>query len=208
MKRAKSITDILTQKFKTVAFTGDWLKAIGEPALSGAWIIWGDSTNGKTRFALILAKYISQFAKVAYNSLEEGISPSFRKALVESDMADVDNFIVLDGEDTNELRTRLSKQRSPQVIINDSIQYLGINYTEYKQLRKDFPNKLFIFISHADGKYPEGRVAKKVRYDAFVKIRIEGYMAFPQSRFGGGEAYTIWEQGAADYWNKVKKEEK
>ncbi len=206
MKRANSVSDILIKKFKLEQFTGEWEKAIGSPELAGSWIIWGDSTNGKTRFALQLAKYLSEFAKVAYNSLEEGISPSFKTALIESSMSDIDNFIVLDGEDVSEIRIRLKKQRSPHIVIIDSVQYWGINYTEYKDLRKDFPKKLFVFISHAEGKLPEGRIAKKIRYDAFVKIRIEGYMAFTQSRFGGGNSYTIWEQGAADYWSKPNKE--
>ena len=66
-------------------------------------------------------------------------------------------------------------------------------------------NKLFIFISHADGKNPEGSLAKFVKYDADVKIRVEGYRAMCLSRLGGDkEPYTIWEQGAAQFDLKIK----
>jgi hypothetical protein len=55
-------------------------------------------------------------------------------------------------------------------------------------------------VSHAEGKEPKGNVAKSVRYDAFVKIWVEGYKAFPQSRFGGGNEFVIWPAGAQKYW--------
>ena len=76
----------------------------------------------------------------------------------------------------------------------------GMSYKEYQDLRDSFPNKLFVFISHADGRNPKGDVGKSVRYDANVKIYVEGYKAFPQSRYGGGKAFTIWQEGAERYW--------
>lgn len=201
MKRGISVTELTKKKFKQMGFAGKWKAAIGDPGLTGVWIVWGNSGNGKTRFALQLAKYIAQFAKVAYNSLEEGISKSFQKAVIETQIADVSgSFILLDRESLDDLKLRLAKRRSPSVIFIDSFQYTGLNKQQYIQLKSEFPNKLFIFISHAEGKHPEGRPAKFVRYDADVKIRIEGYKAFCTSRFGGGEPYTIWEQGANDYW--------
>jgi hypothetical protein len=71
-----------------------------------------------------------------------------------------------------------------------------MNYSDYKKLRDNFRGKLFILVSHAEGKLPEGRVAKNIRFDAMVKIWVEGYMAWPVSRYGGGEPYIIWEEGA------------
>jgi hypothetical protein len=75
-----------------------------------------------------------------------------------------------------------------------------MTYNDYKTLRSLFPQKLFILISHAEGKNPAGRVAKSIKYDAFVKIWVEGYRAFAVSRYGGGEPYTIWDEGADEYW--------
>lgn len=70
----------------------------------------------------------------------------------------------------------------------------------YIALKKEFPNKLFIYISHADGKEPDGKLAKQIRYDSNVKIYVDGYIASCNSRYGGGEPYTIWEEGAARVW--------
>ncbi|MGL5912561.1 MAG: ATP-dependent serine protease, partial [Bacteroidales bacterium] len=56
--RAKSVSDILRYKPKALAFDGEWLASFGTPELSGCWLIWGGSGNGKTRFVLQLCKYL------------------------------------------------------------------------------------------------------------------------------------------------------
>ena len=200
MKRALTITDIRSYKATTYRLEGELGDALGEVELTGSWIVWGGSANGKTRFALQLAKALAKHVRVAYDSLEEGLSLSMRHAIEAVGFSDVKrNFVLLDGESIDDLKERLRKQRSPKVVIIDSLQYTGLTYNEYKRLRDEFRQKLFIFISHADGHNPKGAVADSVKYDAFVKIFVEGYRAYPQSRFGGGEPYTVWPEGAAKY---------
>lgn len=201
-KRALSVSDIHKFRPNTLNFEGEWNESIGCPELTGAWIVWGNSSNGKTRYALQMAKYLAGFCRVAYNTLEEGLSKSIQDAIIDVGMDDVSrSFILLDKEPVADLIIRLRRKQSPDVVIIDSLQYTGINYAEYRLLRDEFREKLFIFISHADGNEPKGNVGKSIKYDAFVKIRIEGYKAFPQSRFGGGKEYVIWQKGAQDYWS-------
>lgn len=203
MKRALTINDIFNYRARTLPFADKWLAAIGEPELTGSWIIWGCSSNGKTRFALQLAQYMARYCRVAYDSLEEGLSLSLRTAIETVGFADVKrNFCLLDKESIPDLMQRLKRQRSPQVVIIDSLQYTGLSYQDYKMLRDTFRHKLFIFISHGEGREPKGNVAKSVKYDAFVKIYVEGFKAFSQSRFGGGAEYVIWDSGARTYWGK------
>lgn len=202
-RRALTIRQIRDYKPSILPFTGEWLEAVGTPELTGSWIVWGGSANGKTRFALQLAKYLCKFGKVAYDSLEEGLSLSMQQAIADVGMSDCKrNFILLDKESIADLVERLKKQRSPKVVIIDSLQYTGMTYADYKALRDTFRNKLFVFVSHADGKEPRGNVGKSVKYDAFVKIYVEGYKAIPQSRFGGGREYVIWKEGAKQYWGR------
>lgn len=199
--RAYSTRDILNTKFKSLDFEGEWLASVGQPEPKGSWIIWGNSTNGKTRFALQLAKYLAQFGKVVYNSLEEGKSLSMQEAIKDINMLEVGaKFNLLDMEDMQDLKARLKRDRKIKFIVIDSLQYSGLTYSEYKRLRDEFGNKMFVFVSHADGKEPAGATAKSIRYDAFVKIWVEGFKAFPQSRYGGGEPYVIWEDGASKYF--------
>lgn len=149
-----------------------------------------------------LAKYLCRFAKVAYDSLEESTSLSLKNSLVRHRMEEVNKrFIILDREPMEELSERLLKRRSPDVVIIDSFQYSGLTYASYKDLKEKHPNKLLIFVSHAEGMNPEGRAAKKVAYDADVKIFIRGFRAMCKGRFitEPGNQYTIWEEGAAKY---------
>ena len=96
-----------------------------------------------------------------------------------------------------DIRRELRKQRSPKVVVIDSLQYLGVNYKGYKAMKEEFPNKLFILVSHANEKnQPKGSTAEQVRYDAMVKIQVSQFRAKANSRYGGGEVLTIWEEGA------------
>jgi 2-phosphoglycerate kinase len=203
MKNAISIDAILKKKFKDIDFTGDWLNSFGDPERSGVWIMWGHSGNGKTSFAMQLAKELTNYGKVAYASMEEKTRKTMQKAIIRHNMKEVKKDFILLEDNIEELKERLRKQKSPHIIFIDSYQYTGLTKREYIALKEEFANKLFIFISHAEGKHPEGRAAKFVRYDADIKIRIEGYKAFPVSRFGGGEPFTIWEQGANEYWGEI-----
>lgn len=201
MAKAYSTHRLLQMKFKELDFAGDWLALIGKPEIKGSWFIWGGSTNGKTRFALQLTKQLAKFGKVVYNSLEEGASKTIRTALVSVNMLEVGaNFNLLDMEPIDELKERLRRDKKIKFVIIDSLQYSGLSYNDYKELRDKFSKKLFVFVSHAEGKEPSGTTAKSIRYDAFVKIWVEGYKAFAQSRYGGGEPYIIWEQGSKKYW--------
>jgi len=201
IKRALTVSDLKAYRATTIDFEGQFLESIGRPELTGSWIIWGNPANGKTRFALQLARYLAGFCRVGYDSLEEGLSLSMKEAVIQSGMNDVQrNFLLLDKEPVADLAARLRRRKSPDVIIVDSLQYTGLTYADYRRLRDEFRHKLFIFVSHAEGREPKGNVAKSVRYDAFVKILVEGYKAFPQSRYGGGSEYVIWEKGAKQYW--------
>ncbi len=201
-QRAVSVSQLYKARFKGLDFDGAFFDSFGRPELTGSWLVWGNSGNGKTRFALQLAKYLCQFGRVAYNSLEEGNSMSLQQAVMDVDFSPVSRrMIFLDKEPIEEMIARLKKRKSPDVMIIDSVQYTGLKYADYVELMSMFRRKLFILISHADGKLPEGRVAKSIRYDANVKVWIEGYMAFPMSRYGGGRPFTIWQEGAAQFFN-------
>lgn len=210
MSRAISNKNVLAAQFETVDFDGPFLASFGRPELRGAWIIWGGSGSGKTTFTLMLCKYLAGFRRVAYNSLEQGLSLSLQKAWERVEMAEAgSNIILLNKEELPELRERLRKRKSPEIIVIDSVQYLTKFYQQqFKELKAEFPNKLFIFISQADkaDKDPAGTVAKHIRYDADIKIRVEGYKAFVTTRYEdqdkgeGGADFIIWQQGANDYW--------
>lgn len=208
MGRAISNKNVLTAKFEVAEFDGAFLASFGKPELRGAWIIYGGSGSGKTSFVMQVCKYLTRFRRVAYDSLEQGLSLSLQKAWERVGMEEVGNrIILLNKESLKDLRLRLAKRQSPDVVVVDSVHYwLGLKMSDYINLRNDFPDKLFIFVSHEKGGQPDGKLAQKIRYDSDIKIRVEGYKAFVTTRYEvaergeGGADFIIWEQGAQDYW--------
>ena len=208
MGRAISNKNVLTAKFEVPEFDGAFLASFGKPELRGAWIIYGGSGSGKTSFVMQVCKYLTRFRRVAYDSLEQGLSLSLQKAWERVGMEEVGNrIILLNKESLKDLRLRLAKKQSPDVVVVDSVHYwLGLKMSDYINLRNDFPDKLFIFVSHEKGGQPDGKLAQKIRYDSDIKIRVEGYKAFVTTRYEvaergeGGADFIIWEQGAQDYW--------
>jgi hypothetical protein len=206
MARAYSNSNIRSARFKVADFGGAWRDSIGMPVLRGTWLIYGGSGSGKTSFCLQLAKYLSQFGRVLYNSLEQGLSPTMQSAWLAGGMESAGRRVkLLDRESYSDLFERLAKRQSPEVVIIDSINYLrGLRLSDYQLLSQRYRKKLFIIVAHEKGGEPKGALAQAIRYDADVKIRVEGYRAMVTSRYAtaevGGQDYIIWDKGAEGYW--------
>lgn len=208
MGRAISNKNVLMARFEVAEFDGRFLASFGKPELRGAWLIYGGSGCGKTTFVMQLCKYLTRFRRVAYNSLEQGLSLSLQKTWLRVGMEEAGNrIILLDKEQMKDLRNRLVRKHSPDVVVIDSVQYLRRFYAEqYQSLRDEFPDKLFIFVSHESNGNPKGAIAQSIRYDADIKVRVEGYKAFVTTRYEvselgeGGADFVIWEEGASKYW--------
>ena len=200
--RAYSINQVLQMRKKTFPFTGEWHAAFGEPERVGVWFIWGNSGNGKSSFVMQLCKELCKYAKVGYNSLEEGTALTLKNSLERFNMHEVSRrMAIIDCEPIERMSERLTKKKSPDIMVIDSFQYSQLNYRTYLDLKQKHRNKLLIFISHADGKQPSGRSAKSVMYDATLKIWVEGYVAYSKGRFIGDTGkYMIWDKGAYMYW--------
>lgn len=200
-----SFSDIEKMKFNILDFVGGWKDTIGCPEVAGSWIIWGKSGNGKTRFVLELAKYLASFQKVYYNTLEEGLKETWRKAMDEVNIKAVGNRFGFHKEKLHQMRARLDKPRSPNIIIIDSLQHFRIKESDYYSLIEDYPKKLFIFISHAQGAEPKGELADEIRYNSDVKIRVHQFVAAPveNTRYGGNKPYIIWEEGMRNAQTKL-----
>lgn len=199
MKRAISVRDILYKKYETFPFEKKWKDAFDTPESSGVWFIWGNSGNGKTSFVMQLCKELCKYDRVAFNSLEEGTCLTVQNNLKRFGMAEVSRRLSFIKEDIPALKERLRRHKSFNIVVVDSIQYTQMTYKDYIRLKEEFPDKLFIFLSHARGKNPKGDTATSVMYDADLKIWVEGYVAYSKGRYRGETGqYTIWEAGARE----------
>jgi DNA transposition AAA+ family ATPase len=141
------------------------------------------------------------------NGLEQRASKTMQDTIREYNMQQCPRgrFQLIPGESVARLSERLLKPKAPDVVVIDSYQYTQMNYREYIAFKERHPDKMIIFVSHADGTQPDGRAAKKVKYDAELKIRVEGFRAFSQGRTIGPRGYyTVYEEGANKYWGENK----
>lgn len=211
MAKSLSTAQVLGIRSRTIVLSGEWGECVGEMARHGVVFVWGNSGNGKTTAVMQLCRELVTGCgmKGLYVSLEEGFSVSMQNTLRRLSMLECrSRFQILDSIDLDALVERLSKPRSAEFVVIDSIQYMQLTYKQYIALKERFRAKLFILVSHADGKQPEGRAARAIRYDAGLKIWVEGYKAFSKGRFIGPKAEAVvWRQGAEEYWGAKKKQE-
>jgi hypothetical protein len=201
LKRGWSVANVYDARFRGLPFDGQWFDAIGTPELGHSWAIVGNSGSGKTTFNMMLAKYISQFEDVVYNSLEEGLSLSIPSVYNRVGI-DKGSNILLVSEPMKEFAQRLKRHKSANVAFIDSILYTRMRWSDYRAFCDAFPKKILIWVGHEKANKPKGALAEDIWYDSFVKIRTEGYRAFISSRFAlnpKGEI-DIWPEGAQNYW--------
>ena len=194
---------------RTLDVAESWRGCLGETITRhGIVFIWGNSGNGKSSAVMAFAKMLASEGKTLYVSKEEGYSLSFQNTLRRFNMQECGTaFQVIDNESIEGLVERISRPKSPEFIIIDSVQAMGIGSKQFKQLREQFRNKLLVLVSQADGKRPAGRAAVNMMYDADLKLWVEGHTVFSKGRFmGETKEFVTWEEGAQRYWEGRKKE--
>jgi hypothetical protein len=192
--------EILRRQYKTLQWSDKWAAAFGNPEPRGVWFVWGNTGNGKSSFLMQLVRELALFGKVFYNSLEEGTGLTMRNQLLRSGISDVSRNVLIGNESVEEIDHRLTVRKSPRFIFIDSFQYFGANFIQFKKLTEKHPDKLFIVVSHAEGKLPTGRPANAVRFYADLKIWVEGFKAISNGRYNPGGEYVIWAEGAEKYY--------
>lgn len=178
---------------------------LGRPLRAGVWFAWGNSGNGKTEFIMRLLRLFAAEEKTLYLSLEEGIGNIHLKEALQRNGLSTSKKLLIAFDSIEELTARLRKDRSPRVILIDTVQYWGITYDEYRALVNEFKTRLFVFMSHVDagGRVPDGSTAQRIKRDSDMRLWIEGYKAFNRGRtWGRTNEYIIWSQGADTYWGK------
>ena len=173
-------------------------RVLGGGVVKGSLVlVGGDPGIGKSTLLLQVCRNLSgQNLSVLYVSGEESLQQIKLRAERIGTFSDHLELLCETSLDT--IRTVIERNK-PQIVVIDSIQYTQMNYRDYILLKEAFPDKLFIFISHARGKNPKGDAATSVMYDADLKIYIEGYVAFSKGRYIGDTGrYVIWEEGARE----------
>ena len=208
MGKTLTAGQVLGIRHDTLELTGEWGNCIGTMPRSCTVFLWGQSGGGKSTAALSLCKELARHGRVLYVPLEDGYSLALQNSIRRLDIAECGTgFQILDRTTLEELDERLLKRRAPEFIAIDSFQYMGISYRQYSEFLSRHRNRTFIIVSHADGRQPAGRAAKRVMYDADLKIYVEGHVAFSKGRFFGptGKA-VLWREKAERHWGTERLE--
>lgn len=197
--KAIGISQFMEKNFETYEFDGRWLEVMGEPERNFSMLIFGHPKNGKTEFCIQLAKYISRFARVYYNSVEQGISKTLQDALKRNAMHEVAGRVVFgDKESYEEMIERLKQRNSPQIVIVDSRDYANLTARQWFHLVETFPRKSFILVCWESAGKPASAYAKTICYKVDIIAHVRDFKAHIRSRFGSSrEPFVIWDKKPA-----------
>jgi flagellar motor switch/type III secretory pathway protein FliN len=132
--------EMANRKLDLLNFTSFWQSLFGTPAKNFTMMFHGEPHNGKTILLLKLAQYLAEnFGSVLYVSSEEYASTTMTDK--------VNDFL-------NPFPKRLHFVESLQdvdlsqyeFVILDSVNDLGLNINQYKEIRKENPDIAFILI--------------------------------------------------------------
>ncbi len=158
--------------FHNYEFNGSGFEeAIGNPEKDFKMIIYGESGNGKSTYAIEFANYLAvNHGKVLYNSSEEGIGLTLKRKLQKYDS---ENFNVSDCKDFKSLKKIVSKSEF-QFIVIDSVNDMNISPKDLKELYSLNPDKAFILILQATkgGQY---KGSTEIAHDCDIIIKVEQY---------------------------------
>ena len=189
---------------KPIQFFNEILRAvIGAATIMGCWIIYGSEKNGKTWFALWIAKQLSMFERVHYISAEEGTEDSFKIAVERAGITTDDNILWDDYLSIDEIIEKFKKQRSANIIVIDNLTMYAdeLKPSEIKKrLLAELPNKLIIFVAHEERKQPFPAIARHAKKMASVIFHVQGLKTFVTSRFSTGGEVIINEEKSTIFW--------
>lgn len=132
--------EMANRKFEVLNFSSPWITLIGKPARNFTMMLHGEPGAGKTTLLLKFAKYLANtFGKVLYVSSEEFSA---------STMTDKINLLLNPFPPNLEFAANLKDPilSNYDFIILDSVNDLGLQLQDYKDLRDKHPNTSFILI--------------------------------------------------------------
>jgi uridine kinase len=197
--KALTVANIINQVVSRILFTGVWFDAFKQPQDRGVWFVWGGTGSGKSSFIMKLCKTLALLGfKVFYNSLEEETDDDeFIERVNFNDLNDVSENFLARSYNYEELVYFLKKRDSAKVVVIDSATYFFENFEQYLEFKKMFKYKIIIITGHARGNNPKSELEDKIKFDAKMKIFVNGYLALCKGRTIGanGGRFIIWQTG-------------
>lgn len=162
-------------QFDCLNFDGEWNELFGLPSIDFHCIIHGKSGNGKSTFAIQMAKYLAEsFGNVLYVSGEEGFSLTFQTKFVNSD-AFTSSLDVADVRSYDEF-IRLVPRDSYNFIFLDSLDTMKIDAVKLRTIKELYKNTAIITISQAT-KGGQMRGSNEIVHDSDIVVEVSNGIA-------------------------------
>ena len=206
MARSLTTSNLFDKKpGAVVQFVNQLLQqAIGEAEAKGCWLIYGPEKNGKTWFALQLAKELAKFLKVSYISAEEGTDKSFQDACERAGITKCDRIMWDEYLTLDEIIEKFNKPKASQVIFIDNLTIYADEFKNksFRDFMNQMPGKLIICLAHEERKEPYPAVARMAKKLSKVYVQVRGLKAFVTSRFSTGGELVINDEMSEIYWGE------
>jgi hypothetical protein len=195
------------KKFKLLDLKNSKFKGIlGNVPKFFTAVIYGFSGQGKTEFSLQLVKELSRFGRVLWLSYEQRHGYDLQSAIKRNKMTSgkllVSDPIANLAKDVSlmqDLDNYLSKPKSPEYVVIDSLDYTEWGFKEYTFLKNKYFNKKgFIFLAHASKQgLLKKRISEKIMFDGGIGIFVKNFIAWPiKNRFGGFTEKVVYQDEA------------
>lgn len=171
-KQVMTLSDLQNARFNTLEFTGDWKEMMGTPEEKFSVMIYGESGQGKSTFAIKFSEYLANnFGAVLFNSAEEGISLTLQDKL--KDLKS-DNFFIAHHKDFNAIKKHLKISTCKFVVI-DSINHMNLTPENVEELRNMDKTRGFVSI-HQVTKKGEFKGDNKFLHNCDIEIVVDKYL--------------------------------
>jgi predicted ATP-dependent serine protease len=204
MTRSLTAHNLLNKKDpKTLSFRNDvFEKAIGPAEVKGCWLIYGAEKNGKTWFALKLAKDLALGQKISYISAEEGTDKSFLDACKRASITSADKILFDEYLSIEEIIIKFKKPKTARIIFIDNLTIYSdeLKTVGIRDLMRELPNKLIVCLAHEERKEPYPSAARMCKKLSKVIFHVQGLRASVTSRFCDGGIIDIDPSFSKLYW--------
>lgn len=163
-----SAKELAKMQFKTIGYKGQFKDVIGDPAIGFHMMVYGKPYNGKSSFVIELCKDLAKLSKgrIAYLALEEGISLSMQKKVIDRGADKVEGL---------EFKGVIPPSFSGYgFVVIDSVSDRSISREKLREMFLQFPQVCFICIFHAT-KAGTARGGLDYSHDMDIIIRIEDH---------------------------------
>lgn len=176
--------ELMKLSYSTIGLSGKWKTLLGDPAKGFSMMVFGNPGQGKSTFALGLARDLASAGKVLFVSAEEHGSYTLQDKLSR----------VGGGVQNLHFAGKLGEVplSDYQYLFVDSVQVAGLSLEAFRAMKRDYPRLSIILIMQAtkEGNF-KGNQEWGHEVDTIVQVE-EGKATTTKNRFAALASVRVW----------------